>query len=226
VEAVPQLRTPSWPSPSSGAALRRSGRAMSQQAARAGMHPAIAGPAHVRLWSRSSFLLRSLGWRPASIAAGRGQPACGMFKNFTSGLDKGKTFRPRRNHREGTKRYQLHKFAQVRAWPRGAERGGDQEPAGRLASPVRAGHPGDREPARGGDAPGRRGRQRVARRQHGASCQLGRLWQPRAGRTAGAALAVQCARERAWVTSQRLRPARPLRVRDSRRGGRAIPVCP
>jgi len=36
-----------------------------------------------------------------------------MFKNFTSGLDKGKTFRPRRNHREGTKRYQLHKFAQA-----------------------------------------------------------------------------------------------------------------
>jgi len=37
-----------------------------------------------------------------------------MLRAFTGNLDRGKTFRPRRNHREGTKRYQLHKFAQVR----------------------------------------------------------------------------------------------------------------
>ncbi|EOD38426.1 hypothetical protein EMIHUDRAFT_224486 [Emiliania huxleyi CCMP1516] len=32
---------------------------------------------------------------------------------FAANKEKGKTFRPRRNHREGTKRYQLHKFAQA-----------------------------------------------------------------------------------------------------------------
>ena len=35
-----------------------------------------------------------------------------MFKGF-SGLDKGKTFRPRRHHKAGTKRYELHKYAQA-----------------------------------------------------------------------------------------------------------------
>ena len=32
---------------------------------------------------------------------------------FGSSLDKGKTFRPKRNHRVGTKRYELHKQAQA-----------------------------------------------------------------------------------------------------------------
>ena len=36
-----------------------------------------------------------------------------MFKGFTAGLDKGKTFRPRRHHKAGTKRYELHKYAQA-----------------------------------------------------------------------------------------------------------------
>ena len=36
---------------------------------------------------------------------------------FAANKEKGKTFRPRRNHREGTKRYQLHKFAQVCSRP-------------------------------------------------------------------------------------------------------------
>jgi len=36
-----------------------------------------------------------------------------MNKIFGGGLDKGKTFRPKRNHRVGTKRYELHKFAQA-----------------------------------------------------------------------------------------------------------------
>jgi len=35
-----------------------------------------------------------------------------MFKGFP-GMDKAKTFRPRRNHRVGTKRYELHKYAQA-----------------------------------------------------------------------------------------------------------------
>lgn len=35
-----------------------------------------------------------------------------MFKGF-AGLDKGKTFRPRRHHKAGTKRYELHKYAQA-----------------------------------------------------------------------------------------------------------------
>ena len=35
-----------------------------------------------------------------------------MFRGFA--LDKAKTFRPRRNHRVGTKRYELHKYAQAR----------------------------------------------------------------------------------------------------------------
>ena len=35
-----------------------------------------------------------------------------MFKGFP-GLDKAKTFRPKRNHRVGTKRYELHKYAQA-----------------------------------------------------------------------------------------------------------------
>lgn len=35
-----------------------------------------------------------------------------MFRGF-SGLDKAKTFRPRRTHRVGTKRYELHKYAQA-----------------------------------------------------------------------------------------------------------------
>ena len=32
---------------------------------------------------------------------------------FGAGADKAKTFRPKRNHRVGTKRYELHKKAQV-----------------------------------------------------------------------------------------------------------------
>jgi len=35
-----------------------------------------------------------------------------MFRGFVA-LDKAKTFRPRRNHRVGTKRYELHKYAQA-----------------------------------------------------------------------------------------------------------------
>ena len=35
-----------------------------------------------------------------------------MFKGFP-GLEKAKTFRPKRNHRVGTKRYELHKYAQA-----------------------------------------------------------------------------------------------------------------
>lgn len=35
-----------------------------------------------------------------------------MFKGFP-GLDKARTFRPKRNHRVGTKRYELHKYAQA-----------------------------------------------------------------------------------------------------------------
>jgi hypothetical protein len=35
-----------------------------------------------------------------------------MFKGFAA-LDKGKTFRPRRHHKTGTKRYELHKHAQA-----------------------------------------------------------------------------------------------------------------
>ena len=34
-----------------------------------------------------------------------------MFKGFQ--LDKAKTFRPKRNHRVGTKRHELHKHAQM-----------------------------------------------------------------------------------------------------------------
>ena len=41
-----------------------------------------------------------------------------MFRGFA--LDKAKTFRPRRNHRIGTKRYELHKYAQVGRRPRAA----------------------------------------------------------------------------------------------------------
>jgi len=33
--------------------------------------------------------------------------------NKLVGMDRGKTFRPRRNHRVGTKRYELHKYAQA-----------------------------------------------------------------------------------------------------------------
>ena len=36
-----------------------------------------------------------------------------MLKAFGGGLDKAKTFRPKRNHRVGTKRYELHKYAQA-----------------------------------------------------------------------------------------------------------------
>ena len=36
-----------------------------------------------------------------------------MFKGFGGGLDKAKTFRPKRNHRVGTKRHELHKAAQA-----------------------------------------------------------------------------------------------------------------
>ena len=36
-----------------------------------------------------------------------------MFKAFPSAFDKGKTFRPRRHHKAGTKRYELHKYAQA-----------------------------------------------------------------------------------------------------------------
>ena len=44
------------------------------------------------------------------LAAGR--PPGPMFKGFAA-LDKGKTFRPRRHHKTGTKRYELHKHAQA-----------------------------------------------------------------------------------------------------------------
>ena len=49
------------------------------------------------------------------LAAGEASLApssAAMFKGF-GGVDKGKTFRPKRNHRVGTKRYELHKFAQA-----------------------------------------------------------------------------------------------------------------
>lgn len=36
-----------------------------------------------------------------------------MLKAFGGGLDKAKTFRPKRNHRVGTKRHDLHKYAQA-----------------------------------------------------------------------------------------------------------------
>jgi len=36
-----------------------------------------------------------------------------MFNRFGTGLEKAKTFRPKRNHRIGTKRHELHKYAQA-----------------------------------------------------------------------------------------------------------------
>jgi len=36
-----------------------------------------------------------------------------MLSRLGGGLDKAKTFRPKRNHRVGTKRYELHKYAQA-----------------------------------------------------------------------------------------------------------------
>ena len=55
---------------------------------------------------------RSLRQQDAKLQAARRCPVP-MFKGFTAGLDKGKTFRPRRHHKAGTKRYELHKYAQA-----------------------------------------------------------------------------------------------------------------
>ena len=50
--------------------------------------------------------------RPQAVGRTAKAATTEMFKGF-AGLDKGKTFRPRRHHKAGTKRYELHKYAQA-----------------------------------------------------------------------------------------------------------------
>ena len=50
--------------------------------------------------------------RPQAVGRKPKAATTEMFKGF-AGLDKGKTFRPRRHHKAGTKRYELHKYAQA-----------------------------------------------------------------------------------------------------------------
>lgn len=66
-------------------------------------------PLEAPRWHRPLIEALSGGRKRLAAAEGRNME---MFKGF-AGLDKGKTFRPRRHHKAGTKRYELHKYAQA-----------------------------------------------------------------------------------------------------------------
>eukprot|EP00965_Chrysotila_dentata_P080479 2655406-Pleurochrysis_carterae.AAC.1 len=121
-----------------------------------------------------------------------------MFK--FSGLDKAKTFRPRRNHRVGTKRYELHKYAQVCCAKRMLLQSFWSGPALRLVGELAkiealflvcprigfcnlisvgscralgcVGDAWDWKPPRGGDHPSGRGPQRVVGSEYGATARM------------------------------------------------------